>query len=395
MSYFVEQIKEKDCAFSCLKILLATVHKNKNYLLYPQDQEDHPYSLKDIITLAEKEGVILNAFRLLNKEDIYKEKKFPILALVKDNNLLHMIVIYKIRGKKIYIGDPKKGKVKLNEEDFFKIWNNELLLINDIKKANYKPLKIKSFDKPIVVISAIFQIFSYLALSIAIFFINDEVPFFVPLLLFFIYILLEFAHKQITIYGMKKFDQEINNSLPINCFQEKTFYQNISKYKSSFFLIPIQIISSVLTLLLIFVALAINSYLNILNILIIITANLIFYFIFNYLTKNKEFEILKNESLINEENKVNNKKSLYLSINEKTYQLINLLNLKKYIMLALIIVISLFYSGFSNNISLNFLLFHVFSYYLLSDIFSNLLDQINKNKKSLFYKCIYRNYFGI
>ena len=52
MKYFIRQLGQKDCAFACLKMLLAITHKNKDYLYYQQNDIDRSYSLEEIIKLA-------------------------------------------------------------------------------------------------------------------------------------------------------------------------------------------------------------------------------------------------------------------------------------------------------------------------------------------------------
>lgn len=395
MTYFIEQIKQKDCSFACLKILLATVHKNKNYLLYPQNLDDSSYSLDEIIRYAKNENVKLGAYHFENKEDLLQEKTFPILAVTKENDRLHMIVIYKIKRKKVYVGDPSKGKLTYKLNEFYDIWNGEALIIEGIEetKTKYK-VKKDILNNVYVLISGFFQIFSFISLAVGIFFINDEVSFLIPVCLFIGYILFEFIHKQISMTGMKILDDKIYANLPKNTSNLANFYRNISLYKANCFINPIQIISSILSLLLIIIALGLNSYLNILNIGIIGIFNASFYYFFNHYIKSKERTIYDNEALLKQNNLSTSEVERALRLlNYETYKLSQMLYFRKYVLLAITILLCLFYAALTDNISLNFILFHVFAYYLFTEFLTTTLETAKKESKKIYYKCIIKNYF--
>ena len=121
MRYFIKQIGEKDCALTCLKMLLAIVYKSKKFLLYPLDDIERTYSLEEIIKIASKEGVKLYAFRFKNKEDLAKQTSFPVLVPIKSGNTLHMVLIKKIKKNKLLIYDPAEEPKWVDFYEFTKI----------------------------------------------------------------------------------------------------------------------------------------------------------------------------------------------------------------------------------------------------------------------------------
>ena len=138
MKYFIRQLGQKDCAFACLKMLLAITHKNKDYLYYQQNDIDRSYSLEEIIKLAKGEGVILTAFRFKYKDDLLKESKLPLLIPVKDGNTLHMVLIRKIKREKITVYDPKRGKIYYTISELNRIWDGSCLEIKEVFYKDYK-----------------------------------------------------------------------------------------------------------------------------------------------------------------------------------------------------------------------------------------------------------------
>lgn len=79
------------------------------------------------------------------------EITFPFVAhIVSEDDLLHFIVVYKYRNGKFTIGDPAKGKLKLNQDDFFKMWTGYIVTFtptDKLKKGNYSKGEFTKFLK--------------------------------------------------------------------------------------------------------------------------------------------------------------------------------------------------------------------------------------------------------
>lgn len=95
MNYYIKQIGEKDCGFTSLKILLANIHKDKNYLFYPEFEKEYSLSLKNIIDIAKKENVILEGYIYDDKEKLFQEKQKYSLVILENNSKLHMVFVKK------------------------------------------------------------------------------------------------------------------------------------------------------------------------------------------------------------------------------------------------------------------------------------------------------------
>lgn len=392
MKYFIQQIKEKDCGFACLKILMANVHKNKDYLYYPQDIDDHSYSLAELIKIARDEKITLKAYRFIKKSEIKNEKIFPILTVCKANQKLHMVVLYEIRKNNFYIFDPIKGKIKLKERDFYEIWTGEALINLGVEKNKYHAKKINIKETAFILGSSIVQVISFGALATGLFFINDKISFIIPILLFLAYFLFELLYKQVSIIGMKFFDKKVYKNLESTQRMPNKFFEDISFYKTLFFSTPIQLISIGLSIVLFVILLGLNSYLNLINIGLVVVINLFMNFgLKMYQERRKNDSYLGFLSIDYSENQ--NIRKLKV-LNDITYKSIDALNLKNYVILFLIITLCLFYASLTNNVSINFVLFHVFSYFFLNELLNNFIGKIDNLKKIDEYKCLYLNYFS-
>lgn len=392
MKYFIQQIKEKDCGFACLKILMANVHRNKDYLYYPQDIDDHPYSLAELIKIARDEKITLKAYRFIKKSEIKNDKNFPILTVCKANQKLHMVVLYKIKKNNFYIFDPIKGKIKIKENEFYEIWTGETLINLGVEKNKYHAKKINIKEKVFILGSSIVQVISFACLAIGLYFINDKISFIIPILLFLVYFLFELLYKQVSIIGMKFFDKKIYKNLESTQRMPNKFFEDISFYKTLFFSTPIQLISIGLSIILFVILLGLNSFLNLINIGLVVVINLFMNFGLKiYQERNKRDSYLEFLSVDYSENQ--NVRKLKV-LNDVTYKSIDALNLKNYVTLFLIITLCLFYASLTDNVSINFVLFHVFSYFFLNELLNNFILKIDNLKKMDEYKCLYLNYFS-
>ena len=62
-------------------------------------------------------------------EDLTGKIPMPAIAHVIKDNLLHYVVIHRIKKDKLLIADPAEGLVTYTKDEFSKIWSGVLLLI--------------------------------------------------------------------------------------------------------------------------------------------------------------------------------------------------------------------------------------------------------------------------
>ncbi len=77
---------------------------------------------------------------------------YPAIAhVVLKNGLNHFVVIYKVTKNYVWIMDPAVGKVRKEIDDFYKIWDNILILLTPIDK-------ILKYDKGLTISSLFFKL---------------------------------------------------------------------------------------------------------------------------------------------------------------------------------------------------------------------------------------------
>ena len=84
--FYIKQIQNDDCGFACLKMLLAEINKDKDYLFLPQDEKHGPYSLMQLVGIASNYGVALSAFRATDKTTVSNCLNFPFIAIIRLKN---------------------------------------------------------------------------------------------------------------------------------------------------------------------------------------------------------------------------------------------------------------------------------------------------------------------
>src|SRR6056297_2322740 len=142
---FIRQRDQSDCGSACL----ATVANLYN-INYPVSKiretagtDQKGTSAYGLINAAEEIG--FNAKGVKAKiEDLDHNLKAPAIAHIIEKDILHYLVIYKIKKAELIIFDPKNGLQTIKKCDFKEKWTNVLILISPKGKEN---IKMTDIDK--------------------------------------------------------------------------------------------------------------------------------------------------------------------------------------------------------------------------------------------------------
>ncbi|MBP5694747.1 MAG: hypothetical protein J6X03_04870 [Bacilli bacterium] len=398
MDYFVKQIGSKDCAFACLKMLLANVYKSKKFLYYPQDDKDISFSLNEIIKKAADEGLVIGGYRYNNRDLIFDELTYPMLITLKQENKLHMVMVKKTKKDRLKVFDPAIGIYWMKKDDLYEVWNGEFLQVLEVKGSNYKPKINNPIPLKLRLPIFIFQVLSSIFLMLGLFFVNKEFNFYIPLLLLVGFAICEFTYKRLLISGMKYFDKMIlerafsgNNSN----FKEK--YLKMNYFKTLVLGRPIQLINSIIIIVFGIFILTINGYLNLINVTLICAFTVLLDFleikIFDARERNIEYSentIFENGNYVGQ-NFINS----ISKVQKNVYDLVSYKNFKKYFLVFLTASVCLVYCAFSNEINLNYLLFHAVFYYYIADNVSKINELYLKTSEYTSFTCLFRYYCNI
>lgn len=395
MSYYIKQIGEKDCAFACLKMLMAIVYKKRDFLFYPQIKIDQSYSFKEIIDVAAQEGITLIGFRYAAKNDILKQTNLPLLIPIYKNGISHMVLVKKIKGKKIVIYDPIDGIVNYKYDDLLSVWGGEALEVSNKTGSSFRFRNKQFFPKGLSYLTIIFQVLSFASLFAGLFFINDKYPFIISVLLLATYIVFEIIYNRLLIESMRTFDRNafpylIENST--KSFKDK--YISMNNYKISLFGAPLQIITSGIILIAGVTIVGLNNYLN----LIVVSLIFVITFLFK-LFETKVINRRKNNSAFIEQKMfmTTSKEELEKEFNllqKEVYKETFFFSSKKYLILFIAAIFSLILSSLSGAISINFVLFHTCVFYYIGTLFEKIIGFISSRNQNNYYKCLFNYYIS-
>lgn len=393
MSYFIKQIGTNDCGFTCLKMLMAIVQKNKNYLFYKQEKKDKPYSFLELKNIAKNEGIVLNGYRSLDKEREINVLKCPFLMSIDRNRSKHMILIKKIYKKRCKIYDPAIGIYTLKKKDLIDAWDSNYLLVDNVVKKKYQAKVPKIVSHELISLTTCFQMISIFALMVGAFLVDKNTSFIIPIVIFTVYVMLEYIYNKLLILQMKKFDSITNRVICQN--QKIDFKETYIKMNNLKFMLlsnPVKMVNIILLIIFSITILLLNDYINLINLAILIVVSLILNII-DYRLFNKgpsNIQVTEEEIFKAKNDEIISIGSLE-KIQNKSYKYAEFLKLKRCILLLVSFIITLFYSLLTGIISLNYIVFHGIIYYEIAKNISSIVDlyrnnsEINTLKSLLYY----------
>ena len=139
MKHICLQENDYDCGLACIKMMLAHYHKNKKLLNLDKEIVNARYSLYQLKLYAEKYNLLTEGIEFEKKDKLFSFENSLIEICIKNKN--HFTIFEKKKGKYVYLVDPTIGRIKLKEDEFFEIFTGYAL----IKKEVIPLDKIKEF----------------------------------------------------------------------------------------------------------------------------------------------------------------------------------------------------------------------------------------------------------
>ena len=180
--FFIPQIGEFDCGYACLKMMLAHIHKDKNYLFLPFHEKNQTISYQQMSEIALKYNVEVVGFRVEDEEEIKNNKIFPlIVSLKQESESKHAVMITGIKWNRVQISDPAKGTYSLS---FKKIFNyvGQNGIINQKLRRNSCPFVHQSIiKKREYVMPFTCQVMTGISGVLSVYFFDKDISLFIPL----------------------------------------------------------------------------------------------------------------------------------------------------------------------------------------------------------------------
>lgn len=218
MQYEILQNSTYDCGFVVLKVMLANLNRDKNYLLMPELKGKN-YSLLDLKEIAKEHQLELEGYKI-EEFDTLTSFSFPIICQIKKGKSEHFVLLNKIKGNKYFIFDPNVGELILTFDEFVEVFNHNIMVVREHKKEKYIVEK-GSIDFNLM-FSLIFNFMSAAMFFVSLVFISDYILFFMSMLLGIIFLFLQkmFNHKFVKATN-KLYDVNYDNLVSVSSYQKQ------------------------------------------------------------------------------------------------------------------------------------------------------------------------------
>lgn len=270
MKYYCLQESSSDCGFCVLKVMLANLNKDANYLDL-KSQKEGPYSMLDIKKLALEYKLELEGYKV-DDLSLLSTFTFPLICQIKRGKDNHFVLIEKIEKGILYIFDPSIGELEINESVFQEIFNQNVLMVknHEVEKLQVEKKKIN----PWLLLSLFFSGLTGIAFIVAAFFVfkvQNSIYSYISMGVIVISLL-------INVFINNKYVDEVYKEEQINYYNLGVVSNKIQKNLNYYGQMPLKF-SIIILLCLIILESTKFGYLNLVAIAITFTL----YFMFNYM----------------------------------------------------------------------------------------------------------------
>ncbi len=367
MLYFTYQGNDHDCGFASLKMLLATLNKNKSYLYLDKEVKREEYSFLDLIEIGKEHGVLLKPYKYRIEE--VNDIKTPFLALINEN---HLVLVKSSKRGSYEIYDPAKGIYKMKYQEFDRIWTGKTLEVNEYNEVPYKKKRTMIMPLKFTIVSLAISLVSLFSILVGFFFVKDDSYFFIPVIFLAVFAIAELVDNWYLIKEINIFDKKyIPIFFAIKKKDVKAQYKDYLKFKTDYFGFGRKFYGACIMSVVIIVVLIINDPINSIACLSLILLILLERMLFKKKDDELQKELDKNEELLID---FNNKSLVddLLLINQNANSFALNVSMRKCIDTFIIVILSFTMMIISGNISVNFIIFHFGAFY----IFFNNIDAI-------------------
>ena len=367
MSYFTYQGNDHDCGFASLKMLLATLNKNKSYLYLDKEVKRDDYSFLDLIEIGKEHGVLLKPYRYRIDEE--NSLKAPFLALVNEN---HLVFVKSFKRGVYEIYDPAKGIYKMKYGEFSKIWTGMTLEVYEYNEVPFKKKRTMIMPVKFTLVSIVISLVSLMSILVGFFFVKDDSYFFIPVIFLAVFAIAELVDNWYLIKEINIFDKKyIPIFFAVKKKDVKAQYRDYLKFKTDYFGFARKFYGACMMSIVILVVLIINDPINSIACLSLILLVVLEKMLFKRKDDEAKKELDKNEDMLIDFHNKNLVDDLLL-INQNANSIAMNMSTRKCINTFIIVILSFTLIIVSGNISVNFIIFHFGAFY----IFFNNIDVI-------------------
>lgn len=142
---FVKQHDSTDCGAACMA-MVCQYYKKETSITSLRDAmgtDVKGTNLMGMAKCAENLGFTCQAVRV-DREGFTSKYTLPAIAsTVTKEGLTHFVVIFKVKGERVVIGDPARDLRRITIDSFYKRFTGVLLLLIPNEKFNAEKIKTK------------------------------------------------------------------------------------------------------------------------------------------------------------------------------------------------------------------------------------------------------------
>lgn len=375
--YFISQTGQHDCAFTCLKILLANYHHDKNYLFLPC--KDGPYSFKDLRDISSQYHMEMIGIKIDSGKEILEAKEYPfIVNLEKKKGVKHSVLLLAVNKKYVKVFDPENGKRKIPLETFFEQWDCRGLVIK--QKPNHERIKcdvaVNDFiDKKDKITIPIWQLLSGVSLLVGVYFINANSYFFIPIIFLSLFLIFEIFFRKNLISALKRMDDAIfMHKIKAKPGAYYEAYAAMEKYRFVALTIVPNFLYTILISIFITAILVMNGTLNAIYVVLSLSLAIVHVYIYMPYFHLKNNEIAEQENEIKDADTDFKFKYAIEKAHQSAYQLGISKNAFTYLEIAVLLMSIITIMAISGIINIVYVVFYLCISIYLKDNFIRLLE---------------------
>ena len=261
--FYLPQLTTSDCGIACLKMILADLNKDRQYLYMPCDENHGQYSFKQLSNIAANNGLTLCGFKVEEKDELIKCNFPAIVRLEFDENKHHAVIVAKMTKRSVYVIDPHFGKVKMKIYDFYEKWDGMGLFISHFERTVYPYDTIEPLEFKHKAICFMFQILSGLMFALGVYFIQPNAPYYWPVIFIGLGIVIELILRGYIYKLMSNVDEYfINRYHDVTSKDYYQYYIRCQEFKKTYLTTKLNVVYSLIVSLFIVIISLLNSINN-------------------------------------------------------------------------------------------------------------------------------------
>jgi len=385
MHHFVMQTTSRDCGWACLKMILADMSHNEDYLTLPATHQKGPLSFLDLVSMASPFGLTLEGYKVISKKEVFSTRGV-FIALIEHQGKTHYLIVDKVRGKKVFVRDPAQGVYAMSKADFLTMFTGQFLIVTDWVKPQTKIKNTLGLPAKTRLALYGWQTLSALALLSGLASVNSGSHFALPISLFAAYIVLELLYKGALLKAMVYLDK--NYVIPKMKIVNKDIRSNLHflyELKSVLIVTPLSFITHLMTVIAFIAILGLNGWNNLILVAFVVAVLVVERLYWKPRQDKRARKIAEQEDgLI--EGMTHNRLEIDVgeelrTLNNQTYRYAMEDEIRKYLFWFALLAGVLISMGLTGNVSLNYLVFHFMALAFLSENIRSMMDFSKKQDK--------------